>query len=99
GRRRARPDPGQPPLAAFSHGGVGPGLELEGGGDAVEQVEQLPDLRFAQSVCNLPVELRRLPLRLPEELPAGGRQVEVADPAVVGVRLALEQAALLELVD
>ena len=78
---------------------MGSGLQVEALGDAVEQVEQLPALLLAKCLGDLPVEPFRLPFRLPEELLAGGGQVEVADAAVAGVWLPLEQAALLELVD
>jgi hypothetical protein len=78
---------------------VGSGVELHARGDPVEQVEQLPALFLVELVCHLSVELLRLPFGPLEELLSGGRQVEIADTPVAGVRLPLEQAALLELVD
>jgi hypothetical protein len=78
---------------------VSSGLETEAGADALEEIEQLLQLRFRERITDLPIEPDRSSLGLPEELLAGSRQVEVPDAAVASVRPALEQPAPLQLVD
>ena len=72
---------------------MGTGLELDAGGHSVEQLEQLPELRFVERLADLAVEPLRVPFGLPEKLLSSWGQVEVADAAVARVRPSLEQIA------
>src|SRR5579862_592504 len=93
---------GGPPRAGstlLAQSGVGAGLQFEAGGDALEQVEQLPEFCLVQRVGYLSVEAFCMLFRPSEEpLPDGG-QVEVANAAIACVGSAFEKVAVLELVD